>query len=420
MTTTLKTDTNFRWLLSGGVLSMLGDQFTLIALPWLVLKLTGDPLSLGLVLALLGVPRAIFILFGGALVDRYSPKRVLMLSKHASSVLLGVLAALTLTGSATLPAVYVLSLGIGLAQAFAIPSGTSMMPHAVPRELLQAANGVMMGLRQIGLLAGPLLAALLLAVGGNGEGGMHALGLAFAFDCASFVISAWTLSRVVPLPLPGAAAAPASSVWRSVGEGIATVWRDVEMRACFGYWGLVSLLIGGTMQVALPVLAKERLHDGSAFGMLMAAHGAGCLLGMGWSAFSSRRNGATPANRMRIGLMALGIDAIAGLLLLPLGAITALWQGGLLLLALGALQGLINVVIFTWIQQRVPPQMIGRTMSIFMFILFGLAPLSAALTGWLLQYVSLQEMFVGGGFVLLACVALAWVFTPMRRIGLSG
>ena len=88
MAPSLKNDANFRWLLSGGILSMLGDQFTLIALPWLVLKLTGDPLSLGLVLALLGAPRAIFILVGGALVDRYSPKRVLMLSKHASALLL--------------------------------------------------------------------------------------------------------------------------------------------------------------------------------------------------------------------------------------------------------------------------------------------------------------------------------------------
>ena len=43
---TLLADRNFRWLLGGGAISMLGDQFTMIALPWLVLKLTGDPLAL--------------------------------------------------------------------------------------------------------------------------------------------------------------------------------------------------------------------------------------------------------------------------------------------------------------------------------------------------------------------------------------
>jgi MFS family permease len=413
MTESLQRNTNFRWLLSGGILSMLGDQFTLIALPWLVLKLTGDPLSLGLVLALLGAPRAVFILIGGALVDRYSPKRVFMLTKHASALLLGLLAALTLTGTATLPLVYALSLGIGLAQAFAYPSGTSIMPRAIPPELLQPANAFLMGVRQVSMLAGPLLAALLLAIGeaGGGDGAMRALGLAFAFDSLSFVLSAWTLSRVAPLP--GAAPALPQNVLRAVGEGLLAVWRDVEMRTCFAYWGLVSVLIGGTMQVALPVLAKQRLHDASAFGMLMAAHGAGMLVGMALSGMSARRHAARP---LRIGLLALSVDAAAGLLVMPLGLVAAAWQGGLLLFLLGLLVGLVQVAVFTWIQKRVQPQMMGRTMSIFMFIMFGLAPLSSAATGWIMQHVPLAHMFVGAGAVLVVCATLALLFTPMRRI----
>lgn len=409
----LKTNANFRWLLSGGILSMLGDQFTLIALPWLVLKLSGDPLSLGLVLALLGAPRAVFILIGGAVVDRYSPKRVLMLTKHASALLVGALAVLTLAGAATLPLVYALSLGIGLAQAFAYPSGSSIMPRAIPPQLLQAANGATMGVRQVGMLVGPLLAALLLAIGdaGAANGDMRALGLAFAFDSLSFAVSAWTLSRVVPLA--GAAHPVPQNVMHAVGEGLMAVWRDVEMRTCFAYWGLVSVLIGGTMQVALPVLAKERLHDGAAFGMLMAAHGAGMLAGMVFSSMSAKYNAGKP---VRIGLLALSVDAMAGLLIMPLGLITAAWQGGLLLLSLGALVGLVQVAVFTWIQKRVQPQMMGRVMSIFMFILFGLAPLSSAATGWIMQSATLPQMFFGGGAILLVCATLALLFTPMRRI----
>jgi MFS family permease len=414
MTPALKANANFRWMISGGVLSLLGDQFTMIALPWLVLKLSGDPVSLGLVLALMGAPRAVFILIGGALVDRYSPKQVMLLTKHASAVLLFLLAALTLSGHASLSAMYVLALGLGLSQAFSIPSGTSMLPRAIPPELLQAANGAMMGMRQVTLLAGPLLAALLLAFADN----QRALGLAFAFDCLSFVISAWTLSRVQPLPLAAdapAAGAQASdgalrAVLRSVGDGLRMAWRDVELRTCFAYWGLVSLLIGGAMQVALPVLAKEGLHGAAALGVLMAAHGGGTLLGMMASASSSK------LRLPRFGTMLLAVDAAAGLLLLPLGAINATWQGAALLLILGALAGFMQVAVFTWIQRRVPPQMIGRTMSLFMFILFGLAPLSAAATGWLLNVITLQQLFAGGGIVLLACVAAAWTFTPMRHI----
>ncbi|HEY1151319.1 MAG TPA: MFS transporter [Pseudoduganella sp.] len=453
MTPALKANANFRWLMSGGLLSLMGDQFTMVALPWLVLKLSGDPLSLGLVLALMGIPRAVFILIGGALVDRYSPKQVMMLTKHASAVLLFVLAALTLGGHASLPALYALAFGLGLSQAFSIPSGTSMLPRAIPAELLQAANGTMMGLRQLTFLAGPLLAALLLAFADD----QRALGLAFAFDCASFVISAWTLSRVTPLPAAAPMSAPASSaapiapaaaatpadaaahngavrataaatpaaettavaptqggavraVLRSVGDGLVMVWRDVELRTCFAYWGLVSLLVGGVMQVALPVLAKDRLHDAAALGVLMAAHGGGTLLGMVASTTSSK------LRLPRFGTMLLTVDALAGLILFPLGAITATWQGAALLLLLGALAGFMQVGVFTWIQRRVPPQAIGRTMSIFMFILFGLAPLSSAVTGWLLNQFTLQQLFAGGGAILLTCVAAAWTLTSMRRI----
>jgi MFS family permease len=169
----LTRDHNFRWLLGGGVVSSLGDQFTTIALPWLVLKLTGDPLLLGAMVALMGVPRAVLILFGGALVDRHSPKRMLMLTKHVNTVLLGLLAALVLAGEATLPLVTVLALGVSLAQAFSIPAGTSMLPHAVAPERLQAANGLMMATRQVTMLAGPLLAGLLFALGGDGSAGMQ-------------------------------------------------------------------------------------------------------------------------------------------------------------------------------------------------------------------------------------------------------
>src|SRR4051812_18615936 len=109
----LMRDPNFRWLVTGGAISMMGDQFTLLALPWLVLQMTGDTRVLGLVLALVGVPRAVFILVGGALVDRYSPYRVLMLTKYVNTVLLGVLAALVFTGSAQLPVICAIALAIG-------------------------------------------------------------------------------------------------------------------------------------------------------------------------------------------------------------------------------------------------------------------------------------------------------------------
>jgi MFS family permease len=426
----LKRDPNFKWLLRGGVISMLGDQLTIIALPWLVLKLTGDTLALGLVIALMSIPRAVFILIGGALVDRHSPKRVLMLSKYANAVLLALLTLLVLNTNAsptmalseslsltvamtpqlTLMLIYVLAFLIGLAQAFGIPSGTSIMPQAIAPEHLQAANGVLMGLRQLSMLVGPLMAAGLLAIGGNGDGAVsdaRGLALAFGLDCASFLLSAWTLSKVTGLKAQPAAQ---QSVLRSVGEGLRMVWNDVPLRLCFIYWGTVSLFIGGAMQVAIPVLASD-LHGASTLGLLMGANGAGMLLGMAAA--------ATAGARLRFatfGTTILLVDAIAGLLVMPLGAVHAAWQVAALMLAVGLLSGFMQINVFTWIQRRVPPQMMGRAMSIFMFIFMGLAPLSAAVTGWVLTAITLSQLFLGGGIILVVFAALAYLLTPIRNI----
>lgn len=401
-------DPNFRWLIGGGAISGLGDQFTLIALPWLVLKLTNDPLTMGVIVALMGVPRAVFILFGGAIVDSYSPKRVLMLTKYANTVLLGLLAAMVLSGEAHLVWILPIALGIGLAAAFSIPSGTSLMPHVIAPGHLQVANGMMMGVRQVSMLAGPLLAALLFAIGGDGSDGMHeakGLGLAFAFDCFSFIVSAWTLSRVQTHAVP---AAPRENILRSVGAGLKMVWDDTSLRACFIYWGICACIIGGIIQVGLPVLADTRLGGASALGLLLGANGVGALAGMALT-------GAAGHLRLRnLGTTLLAVDATVGVLLLPLAYTSATWQGIAINVTVGVLTGFMQVAVFTWIQQRVPRAMLGRTMSMFMFIFMGLAPLAAALAGWLLQWMSLTGLFTAAGLFLVIAAGFAYVATPMR------
>jgi MFS family permease len=400
---------NFRWMMAGGAISMLGDQFTLIALPWLVLQMTHDPLALGLVIAVMGVPRAVFILIGGALVDRYSPKNVLMLTKYANAILLAALAALVLSHQVTMPMVYALALGIGLASAFSIPSGSSMLPSVVAPEHLQMANGMMMSMRVLTSLAGPLLAGLLIAFSGHGAGAaadMRGLGIAFAFDAATFAVTIWTL-HMVRLHT-GAVHAAAQPVLKAVAGGVAMVWRDREMRACFLYWGVISLVVGGAMQVALPVLVNTRLGGADALGLIMGAHGAGALLGMTVSSIKSDLRLGT------LGTTLLASDALAGVLLMSMQVVGAAWQAAALMLALGLLSGFMQVAVLTWIQRRVPREMLGRTMSIFMFILLGLAPLAASLTGWIMQHVTLSQLFGGAGAFLLAGAALAFALTPMR------
>lgn len=404
---------NFRWLLAGGVISMLGDQFTLLAMPWLMLKLTGDTLALGLVLAIMGVPRALFILVGGALTDRYSAHRVLMLTKYVNTVLLGLLGALVWFDTLPLWALYPLALGIGLASAFSIPAGTSILPTVVAREQLAAANGVMMGLRQVALLLGPALAGLLIALSAPGDVAVtgakdSGTGVAFLLDAASFALSAWTLAKVKAIKADPAAAA--AGLFRSIGEGLRYFWSDTHLRALCLYFAAVSALIAGPVQVGLPVLVDQRLGGAGLLGAVLAAHGAGTLLGLAVSA-------ARPSWRLgTLGLTILAVDTTCGLLFLPTALVTAPWQLIGLLFTVGAMAGFLQVRVWTWMQRRVPPAMLGRAMSLFMFIFMGVGPLSAAVTGALLRQVSVTQMMLAAGVSLITLALAGMALTPIRHV----
>lgn len=218
-----------------------------------------------------------------------------------------------------------------------------------------------------------------------------------------------------PLPRPAGQAAPQRQpLLRSVGAGIAAVWRDATLRTAFLYWGLCSCVVGGILQVALPLLASNRLHGASALALLAGSQGAGSLAGMALSGLIGRRRIGN------LGVTLLLLDGVIGLMLPLLGMISASWQGAAVTAAIGVLGGFVNVTVYTWVQQRVPQAMLGRTMSIFMFVVMGLTPLSAAAAGWLADWLPLGVLFTGAGLFLAAAALLAWLLTPMRALTDAG
>ncbi|MCB0207127.1 MAG: MFS transporter, partial [Anaerolineae bacterium] len=119
---------DFRLLFAGSTMSSLGDQFALVATPWLVLQLTGDPLALGIVLALEGLPRAIFMLLGGAVTDRFSPRLVMLVSDLIRLLLTSLMVVAVFTGTVQMWMVYAFALGFGLVAGFAVPAANSIVP----------------------------------------------------------------------------------------------------------------------------------------------------------------------------------------------------------------------------------------------------------------------------------------------------
>jgi len=407
---------NFTLLFGGSTISAIGDQFTLVALPWLVLKLTGDPAALGLVLAAMALPRAAFMLIGGAVVDRMSPRRVLLAARGINALLVSALAVLVLAGAIQMWMIFALALGIGLSTAFTYPAGSALLPQLIPPQQLQPANALFMGMRQLSLIVGPAIAGLLIGAGAHADHGKgvidsSGLGLTFGIDAVSFLFSLVSL-MLIRIHSDHHPKVPAGSVLANVASGIRTIWADLPLRAFILYAAVVSVFVGGPIQVGLPVLADTRLDLGAAsLGILMTANGGGMLLGSFLSGV------ATKLVRGRLGLMVLGIDSVAGLALATMALVHSTLAGAVLLASVGVLAGIAQIAIVSWIQHRVAPEMMGRTMSVLMFTFMGLGPLSAAIAGSLLKVISLATLFTAAGLTLTAIALSCMTSAALRSIG---
>jgi len=392
---------DFRLLFAGSTTSILGDQFAFIATPWLVLKLTGDPLALGIVLALEGIPRAVFMLLGGAITDRISPRLIMILADIIRFILTTLMALVVFTGSVQMWMMYAFGLAFGLVAGFAIPAGNSIVPRLVESEDLQAGNSLMMGTSQLVSFIGPTIAGIL--IGGYSKSPLG-IGLAFAIDAVSFAVSSiclWAMRKggKVSISTEGS---PKESVWASIGAGLKYLWDDKANRLMLIIVTAMNFLFVGPLLVGIPVLANQRLPEGAvAFGLLMSAYAGGNLVGYLLAGALPRPNGSV----MRVFLVAL--LAVFGFVLASFGFIRSTWLDFGLMLFLGLGNGYIAIILFTTMQIRTPKELLGRMMSILMLTNTGLVPISQAISG-AVSKLSLTALFgCAGGLILVVTLIAA-------------
>ncbi len=397
---------DFRLLFSGATTSLLGDQFALIATPWLVLKMTGDPLALGIVLALEGIPRAVFMLLGGAITDRISPRIIMLISDVARFVLTALMALVVFTGTVQMWMLYAFGLAFGLVAGFAIPAANSIVPMLVEEKDLQAGNSVMMGVSQLVGFVGPTIAGILI---GHFSKSPLGIGLAFALDAVSFAVSAITLwvMRGGGKRHADVGSLEKENVWASILAGIKFLLDDKALRLMFLVILAMNFLFVGPIMVGIPVLANQRLPEGAvAFGLLMSAYSGGNLAGYLLAGSLPRPSG----NTMRVFLITL--LAVFGLVLGSFGFIRSTWVDFALMLLLGLGNGYISITLFTWMQLRTPKAMLGRMMSMMMLSNTGLVPISQAISGAVSKW-NLTMLFAGAGILIL--LVTLWM-APQREL----
>lgn len=396
---------DYRLLWIGQSISHLGDQFHLVALPWLVLTLTKDPLQLGLVMAAAGIPRAGLMLVGGAWADRFSPRSIMLVSDLGRFALSASLALAIVSGRAEMWMVYVLAISFGIVSGFFLPAAEAALPRLVDSRDLESGNSLMMGADQLMTFVGPVVAGVLIAgfggaaAAGQSVAGFLGIGVAFGVDALSFLVSAVTL--VILRPLPGLGSRDTHPL-ADVAEGLRFVFGDRMLLWLLLFITFANLCVTGPLLVGVPVIASTRLSQGAAaFGIIVSAYGLGNLAGM-------LACGALPRMSDRMfGLFAAGLFAAFALVMASLGVLTSTWLIAALMVVLGIGNGYIAVLVMTALQRLAPKAMLGRVMSLAMLSMYGLAPVSMALTGVLLK-ISVQAAFFAAGAGLLVISALAF------------
>lgn len=403
-------DRLFRRLFLGENLAMLADQMFLIALTLLVLRVAGPGAELGSVLAVASIPGAAFMLVGGWVSDRFPPAAVLVVSNAGRALLMAVLAGVVLSDATKLWHLYVLAGALGLLDAFHYPAALSVVPSVVAGKRLVSANSLVQGAEQVSGLVGPALAAAAVASFGLGFT-FAAFALMFlATSVVSFSVARGVKKRRIAGVAAGATGRsglgagrtsaegnPSVGIGGGIVEGVCYAWGDPLIRTMLFVLAAINLAVIGPAVVGGVVLAEARLGGAGSLGLLFSAFGGGSLVGLlaAGSAETPRRRGA----------MMLGATALIGVSLGSLGFVPNLLFASAAAGIMGVGSGYLGVVLISWLQERVEPALRGRVMSLVMFCVVALDPVSYALAGFLVG-VDLALVFVAAGALLMATAIL--------------
>jgi MFS family permease len=379
----------FRRVWIGATISMFGDQYYLVALPWIVLQITGSGLALGTILTAAAVPRALFMLIGGVASDRFRPQSVFVLTAWIRFVLVFVLGALIYVSRVELWQIYVLAAVFGLTDAFALPASQALIPALVRHSHLSAANSLMMGSAQISAILGAATAGLVVKHWG--------VRWAFFVDAFSFLFLIAALVQLPRIATSASATRQQKGIGRAIWEGLRYVFDRPAIRSLTAITGAINFFVVGPLVVGMAVLSKRQFGSASSFGMFVATLSAGGLIGALIPILTKRRS--------QLGAGFLATCGGIGLCMVSIGFIHEVFAIAVVLLALGMAAGWINVNVQTWIQARVKPELLGRVVSVLTFVGIGLVPLSYSLAGFLIQ-VNLRLMFCLSGLSILLVTAI--------------
>jgi MFS family permease len=376
---------NYRLFFSGQSVSLIGTWITRVATSWLVYRLTGSALLLGVVGFCGQIPTLLLSPFAGVLVDRYDRHRILMITQVLSALQSLALALLALPGIITVREILVLQVMQGVINAFDTPARQSFIVDMI-EDRADLPNAIALNSSMVNgsRIIGPSIGGVIIAAVGEGW--------CFLIDAISYVavIASLVAMRVAKKP----PRATRGRVLEELGEGFRYVSSFGPMRSALLLLALVSTM-GMPYTVLMPAIASGALHGGAhTLGFLMTASGLGALVGALYLASRSSVLGLGRA--MVLATMAFG----GGLAMFSQSRV--LWLSLLLLPIVGGGMMVETASTNTILQTIVEEQMRGRVMSFYTMAFLGTAPLGSLLAGVAADRIGApMTIFLGG----LACVA---------------
>ena len=304
-------------------------------------------------------------------------------------------AVLAATGNLRMEHLYVEAALFGASQSFFQPALSALIPELVPPEILQAGNALRGSSRQVALLAGPILGGFLVALAGPA--------LAFGVDAATFFFSFAVFVFARPPRREPPRSAP---LLRQVREGLSYTFSVPWLWIFIFAWALVLFGQVGPLNVGLPIFVRDALHgDARLFGIITAALGVGEIV-------TALVLAQLKIKRLGIAICLFGIAgglAVAGIGLVPALPATLVFAA-----VFGAQFVGIGVLWTTAVQKHVPPEVMGRVLSIDYFGGTLLLPVAPVVFAAVIGAVGPANAFVVGG-LFAAAIVVALLFVPSIR-----
>lgn len=384
---------DFTRLWSASAITNLGDGALLAAGPLLVASYSSSAVAVSAAVVVQQLPKLLFALFAGALVDRLPRRAVLVAANLARAAVLGVLALTVLTGEMRLGLFYGALFVMGVGESLADTAYGAVLVHVISRQSLGRANArLALTFSLNNQLLGPPLGALAFAV---------LWALPFAFDALAFALAGLLIARIaqVRTPAPAVEENERATFWVQITRGLAFVWRTPGLRTLCGC--ILVMNLTGVGAFAIWVLyAREHLGlSETGFGLFIAAGAVGGIVGSRVYGWLEPRTGRGWI--LRVGLL-VEAATYAALALAANGVVA------------GVVVGLFGVHTVVWgiaattVRQRITPDhLLGRVGSVYMVADLGGAALGALAGGFLAEHVGLLAPFwiAAGAVGLLAVVA---------------